>query len=288
MKLTNKLGLPEAIVNAVRNDSYSRGDADISITGLLRPPRIRILEEKHKDELQEDASDRIWSLFGQAIHTVLERANVVGVAERRLSMEVEGWTLSGGMDLYEANGTLSDYKMTSVWKVIKGDLEEWTHQLNLYSVLLRHHGNQVNSLQIVAILRDWSKMEAERDRLYPQAQVVNIPIELYRPEAAEKLLRERVRLHQMANLSRLPLCTASERWQRPDIWAVMKFGRKSAVKLYNNEKEANQHAQSGPRLSVIFRPGASVRCAAYCSVSKFCDQYQKELDSANWSPDEAS
>ena len=30
MKLTNKLRLPEAIVRAVQNDSYTKGEADIS------------------------------------------------------------------------------------------------------------------------------------------------------------------------------------------------------------------------------------------------------------------
>src|SRR3954463_10849323 len=38
MKLTNRLGLPEPIVAAVANDGYSRGDADISVTSLLKPP----------------------------------------------------------------------------------------------------------------------------------------------------------------------------------------------------------------------------------------------------------
>ena len=276
MKLTNKLDLPQAIVDAVRNDGYTRGDSHISVTGLLRPPRLAVLEAKHAAEIEEDVSDRIWSLFGQSIHTILERANRVGVAERRLSIEIEGWKISGGMELYEENGILCDYKTTSVWKLIKGDLEEWEKQLNMYSVILRHHGHKVNRLQVIAILRDWSKGEAERDPLYPQAQVVNVEINLWDETEAFKFMRTRVILHQQAQFS-LPECSSEDRWARPDVWAVMKEGRKTAVKLYENENDAKAHVGFDKALSVVHRPGVSVRCKSYCRVSKFCSQYQASL-----------
>lgn len=274
--LTNRAALPQAIVDAVANDGYSRGDANISVTGLLRPPRLATLEERHANEIVEDASDRIWSLFGQSIHTILERANRVAVAERRLSMEVEGWTVSGGMDVYEESGALLDYKTTSVWKVIKGDLEEWEKQLNLYAVILRHHGHAVNKLQVIAILRDWSKMEAERDVTYPQAQVVNINIPLWDNERALRFMTERVILHKQARVL-LPHCSPEDRWARADVWAVMKNGRKTAVKLYPTENEARAHVGFDRNFYVTHRPGMSVRCKSYCPVSKFCKQYQESL-----------
>lgn len=274
--LTNRAELPQAIVDAVLNDTYSKGDADISVTGLLRPPRLAALEEQHRSEIVEDASDRIWSLLGQAVHTILERANRIAVAERRLSIEIEGLKISGGMDVYEEGGILHDYKVTSVWKVIKGDLEEFTKQLNLYSVILRHHGHKIERLQVIAILRDWSKMEAERDPSYPQSQVVNINIPLWEPARAEAFMRERIILHKQARLS-LPECTPEDRWARPDVYAVMKKGKKRAEKLYSTENEAKAHVGFDKNLSVVFRPGASVRCQSYCPVSKFCKQYQESL-----------
>lgn len=277
-RLTNRSELPQSIVDAVLNDAYSKGDADISVTGLLRPPRLAALEDKHENEIVEDASDRIWSLFGQAIHTILERANRTAVAERRLSIKMEGLTVSGGMDLYEDHGALSDYKVTSVWKLVKGDLDEWEKQLNLYSVILRHHGHKVEKLQIVCLLRDWSKMEADRDPAYPQAQVVNVPISLWEPAKAEKFMRERIILHKQAKIS-LPECSPEDRWARPDVFAVMKTGRKTAVKLYSTMDEAKTHVGFDRALSVQHRPGMSVRCKAYCPVSKFCTQYQQELAS---------
>lgn len=277
MKLSNRLNLPDAIVAAVQNDEYSHGTAHISVTGLLRPPRIGVLEKAHENELESDVSEHIWSLMGQSIHSILERANKTGIAERRLSMECNGWQISGGMDLVHDDGILTDYKMTSVWKIIKGIDDEWEKQLNLYAVLLRQHGHQVKRLQVVTILRDWSKMKASLEADYPQAQVVNIEIPLWPEGVAIEFMKERVILHQQASLENLPLCTPAERWQREDVFAVMKIGRKSAVKLYDNENEALKHIEGLSDLSLVKRPGLSVRCREYCSVSKFCKQYQSSL-----------
>lgn len=275
MKLTNRAGLPEAIVEAVRNDGYSRGDADISVTALIGPPRKAAIEERYAAELEEDASDRIWSLLGQSIHTILERANRSGVAERRLSIVVEGWKLSGGMDLYEEGDTLADYKTTSAWSVKGGVKDEWEKQLNCYAEILRNHGHAPKRLKIVAILRDWSKLEARRDPEYPQSQVVQFDVPLWEQERAKSYIRERVILHQQARVS-LPECTADERWAKPTKYALMKVGGLRAVKLYDSETDARAHASVDPRnLRVEVRPGESTRCEAYCSAARFCTQFQK-------------
>jgi len=272
--MTNRANLPDAIVTAVVNDSYNKGDAQISVTGLLKPPRMSTLEEQHGHEITEDVSERIWSLLGQAVHMILERANRTAIAERRLSMEIEGWKISGAMDVYEEKGILSDFKITSVYKLLQGDLDEWASQLNLYSVLLRHHGHHVSKLQIIAILRDWSKLEAARNPDYPQAQVVNIPLPLWEPEKSLAFMRERVILHQQARVT-LPECSAKERWAKPDVWAVMKVGRKSAVKLCSTDREALELATTDKKYYVAHRPGLSIRCSAYCSIFKFCLQGQQ-------------
>ena len=44
MKYTNKHDIPKEIIRAIENDQYTRGNSDISVTGLLQPPRIRLLE----------------------------------------------------------------------------------------------------------------------------------------------------------------------------------------------------------------------------------------------------
>jgi hypothetical protein len=283
MKLTNRQNLPEAFVLAVSNDPYSRGDADISVTGLLKPPKAAVIERAHWDEIEEDVSDRVWALLGQVTHLILERANMTAVAERRLSVEMEGWKISGGMDLYNDRDVLTDYKLTSVWKLVKGDVADWENQLNLYAVILRANGIEPKQMQIVAILRDWSKREAERDPAYPQAQVVNVPIRLWAPERAERFMRERVILHRQARLTGdLPDCTKEDRWERGECWAVKKVGQKKAMSggIFSTEAEAKAFVGFDKDKVIEHRPGVSTRCASYCSALPWCVQGKALVDRA--------
>jgi hypothetical protein len=277
MKLTNRQNLPQPLVDAVANDGYSRGASDISITQLIAPPQKVALEEQHKDDIEEDVSDRIYSLLGQSIHTILERATTAGIAERRLSIKVRGWVVSGAMDYYTADGLLQDYKLTTVWKFKNGQVPmEFEQQLNMLAEILRENGEKVARLQIVGILRDWSKMEAQRDADYPQSQVVVRNVELWPSEQAKAFIAERVEMHQAARKS-LPECTPEERWAKPDMYAVMKPGGKRALKLHTSIIDATQHASSVTGGTIVKRPGESTRCKSYCAASKFCSQYQKEL-----------
>lgn len=279
MIVTNRQGLPEAIVEAVKNDGYSRGAADISVTGLLKPPRLSALEALNAPAITEDASDRIWSLVGQVMHGILERANKSGIAERRLSIKVRGWIVSGSMDLYHEAGLLQDYKFVTAWKFKDGGIPiEYEQQLNCYAEILRQNGESVERAEIVAILRDWSKREAMRNEGYPQAQVIRRPARLWAPEEAQAFMDERVRLHQQAR-EILPECSAEERWQDPTTYAVMKKGAKRALKIYESGADAYAHAgQDAANLSVEVRRGEPVRCMSYCSVAKFCRQYQDEIN----------
>lgn len=271
--LTNRMHLPDGIVAAVTNDPYSRGASDISVTQLITPPYQRQLRETV--EPIEDVSDRIWSLLGQATHTILERAyRGKGEVEERLFTAVNGWTVSGQYDVIE-DGTLMDYKITSVWSV-KGDAKvEWEQQLNLLRLLAHRNGKIITSLRIIAILRDWSKAKAKTEPDYPQAQVVPVDITMWPLEQAEAYLLARVKAHQQAAP---PPCTPEERWQTETVYAVMKIGRKSAVRLHDKMADAQAHVQQlGPGHSVTTRPGQFRRCAEYCNVAHRCPQYSSEV-----------
>lgn len=280
MKLTNRQNLPEAFVNAVRNDGYTRGDADISITQAIDAPQVVELTRRHEDEIEEDVEDRVWSLFGQGVHTVLERANVKSIAERRLTAEIEGWKVSGGMDLYDIDGTLTDYKTCSVWSLIFDGVEKWTKQLNCYAVILRRNGFKVEKLQVVAMIRDWQRSRAEREADYPQSMVVNINITVWPAEVAEKYLRERVILHKQARLSaEMPACTNKEMWVRDEAWAVKKIGAKVAMRggVFKTEAEARAFMGFDKGLLLEHRPGTPNRCINYCNVTRWCAQFRATM-----------
>lgn len=280
MKLTNALGLPDAIVRAVAADDYTRGRANISVTGLISSPRMSYLRELHDDEITEDVSDRIFSLWGRAVHHILEQTgdDAKSLVEERLYTECEGWTVSGAFDrlalIEEGNDMflLQDWKNVSVWAIMLGEKPDWIRQLNLYALLLRRHSFPVGRAQIVAILRDWQRSKAEQRADYPQAPVAVVDVPLWSVEEQEQYLTERVRLHQAVRAGgELPPCTAKERWERPTQYALMKAGNKRASRVYDNEEEAA--AAVKPGYAVEVRLGASVRCQkAYCSAFPFCDQ----------------
>lgn len=275
-KLTNKYGLPDALVSALSADWYSQ-PGHISVTGLIQPPRIRVLTQRYADQIEEDASDGIWRLLGSAVHDVLQRADTDGVQEQRLSMEIAGWKVTGQADLMEG-GVLSDYKITSVWAGINGVKPEWEAQLNCYAALMLYHGVMVQDAQIVCIYRDWNKGRAKQGGDYPPVPAGRLQVNLWGYKQAEEYMQNRVQIHQAAeNLSdhELPLCTPEERWAKPDTWAVMKKGRKSAVRVLDAEETAMQMAeQKGKDHYVEYRPGQDVRCQDYCPCSPFCDYYK--------------
>ena len=52
-QITNKAGYPEVLVRAVENDSYSRGKANRSVTGLISPARQSALKEIQANEIAQ-------------------------------------------------------------------------------------------------------------------------------------------------------------------------------------------------------------------------------------------
>ena len=279
MKLTNKLRLPDAIVRAIANDSYTKGEADISVTELLSPPQMRRLRRDHADALEEDASDRIYSLLGQSMHTIIERAtagDAAVMAETTVYSEYGGWVVKGQADhLLLATGELLDFKMTSVYKVKSGTVpREWVEQTNIYRRMLqREKGIEIPSLAIIVILRDWSKNKSRQTQDYPQSQVLRMDVPLWTAEQTDAFILERVRLHQ----AEVPQpCSDYDIWAKPDVYAVMKRGNLRAVRTYDNAFDAELHAGQSSAFYVEHRPGEAVRCQEWCQVAHLCSQWRDD------------
>lgn len=292
MKLTNKQNLPAPLVAAVEADDYDAGDSDITVTQLISPPRLVALRKIHEDELEEDASERIWALMGKSIHKILEQAEGTMLAERRLYTEVGGWKVSGAYDRMALisggafSARLQDYKMASVWEAIHGVKEERKQQLNLLAHLARLNGYTIDGLEVVYIFRDWSKTKALQGGDYPKHQVLRAPVPLWTSDVADEYLRERVMLHQAAQdgFREPPDCTPEDRWHKPDTWAVMKEGRKSALRVLDSDGAAQEWAvlnagyPDDHKIFISHRPGEDTRCEHYCPVAQFCTQFQESKD----------
>lgn len=289
MKITNRSNFPEALVKAVEADPYTKGGADYSVTELLKPPRMTALTRLNKAEMKDDVGDRLWSLYGQIAHTILERANVADLVEKRFFAKFtlpsgKEVTVSGQVDtLSLVNGILTDWKFTTAWGFKAGQpvKAEWVAQLNMQLECLRQNGLDATALQIVGLLRDWSKLEAQRSEDYPKKGVVTVPIEIWTRDRTVSFILERIALHEEAKQvekdEELPLCTPEERWAKQDTWAVMRGQRAIRFGVCFTERAAQEMHAKNPGTRIEFRPGFSTRCSAYCSVSDFCTQYQKTM-----------
>ena len=291
MKITNKYNLPDIIVNVVERPTYSKGNANISATQILNSPKIVALTKKYDDQLEQDVSGMIWSVLGSAMHGVLEHGKSENsIVEQRLHAEVDGWLISGAVDLqevYDDGIVISDYKLTSTWSAMN-DKPEWEQQLNIYAWLIETHKKvPIKGLNIVAFLRDWSSREAENKENYPRAAMVQIPITLWSMEEREAYIKGRIAKHSEAEYAietgdSLPDCTPKEMWEKPTTYAVKKIGGVRAKYVLDSMEAALKSLEElGKDYEIEIRPGERTRCANYCQVNKWCKQYQNYLIELN-------
>lgn len=281
MNISNIYGLPQALIEAVRNDPYNPGSGNISVTKLIDAPQRRILIKKFKDSIVEDASERIWSLLGQAVHTILERQDQGKsvIAEDRLYADISGWKVSGQFDRMDLrDGVLDDYKVTGTYKAMMDDHVEWERQLNVLRWLAVTNGYIVHKLRIVAILRDWHKSGLLRDpNNYPKVPVKIIEIPMWDIGETKAYVENRVWIHQMAEEGDVKPCSDEERWFSGTTYALMKQGGKRAIKIFERKEDAEEKLADG--CFVEERRGTYRRCADYCEVSKFCEQHRLDRES---------
>src|SRR5215469_2759470 len=291
MKITNRFNLPEPFVAAVTADDYVRGDANYTTTELITPTRILSLRKQHDADLVEDASERVWAMQGQMRHLVLERIAKADpsryLVEQRFDAVMPGGIkISGQIDLFNfKDGTLYDWKETSVWKFLIGNTKEWEQQANINLFLLRNNGLTVHGLKNIAILKDWKIREARIAKLskgkkdYPPCAIHVMDMPMWSMGEAQAFIMERVKTHE-ENMAKPPVCTKKERWQRDATFAVMHRDKKRAIKLCDNRDmaeavmmEAMKRARPGEasRFYIEERGAEPVRCLDFCAVQIYCD-----------------
>lgn len=288
MKITNKFNIPQTFMNVLDRPQYSKGKAHLSVTQLLNSPKIVALTRKFEDQIETDASDMVWSIFGTAVHNVLEHGKDDNhIVEQRIHKEYDGWHISGAIDLQVVNDKgidVKDYKTTTVWAVMNEKIE-WEMQLNMYAGLVEDVKKiPVTSVGIVAIIRDWNRRESTTREGYPEAPIKELPIRLWSKEERDAFISNRIALHSACEFAietdgELPDCTPEEMWEKPTVWAVRKTGNKRAHSLYETEQLATEALKElGDKYEMEIRKGERTRCANFCPVNTWCIQYKTYVE----------
>ena len=288
MKITNKQGLPAPLVALLARDFYTKGASQYSVTELMSPPKIRRMREQYDEEMEVDATKLIASQLGTFMHARLEKKSVDGYTnEERIFHSIDGITISGAVDLQEHTEegiVIIDYKFVKAWSVMKSK-DDWVTQLNIYKWLVETVKKQkVCGLKICAIIKDYTAHSTQEN--YPEAEAVMIDIPMWDSVTTETYVRKRLEMHRAAKQAQefgedLEPCTDEDRWMSETIYAVKREGRKTAIRVFKTIEEANELAEK-EKGYVEERKGEPRRCIGdFCGVSKWCKQYQGELNDAS-------
>jgi len=290
MIITNNLNLPEGFVKAVSTEKHNAKGC-LSATTLIQGIKQTILTDHYWDLLEEDVSDRIWAIFGTAVHSVLEQEGEYDFTEQKMSYKIGNITVTGRIDNYNMkHGYIDDYKTASVNKVKFKNFTDWYLQGMIYAWLLRKNGFKAERCRFIAILKDHSKSEALRDSQYPKD-----PVYIYQfPVTPQGLFKIGIYINnKIAEYQRclalpdneIPPCTPEERWDRPPTFAVMKNGSKRAVKLFDKQEDADLFAETKAKGHFVeYRKGESIKCRSYCLCKRFCNFYQESVNSVYQEP----
>jgi len=325
VKFTNKFNIPQEFVDAIILDNHVV-NGDISVTTLIDAPQVRMLRKTTDYEIdvtdqmamfigtaiherletahqatydartlwkassvlsrigEEKGSKRLNDIVDEKLK---EKMNDDVLTEQTLTIESNGWTVSGTVDRYiKSEKKLRDYKtITASALAFPEQKTSWKLQQNIYAAMLRSIGYEVESIEIVAIVKDWSKMKLMTSKDYPKSPIVIIPLEVGDNDKVIDYIGKRVLIHQRAEQGEKIPCTKTDRWAKEDTFAVKKIGGKKALRNFPSKKmaesfinENNFKYPEGQGLFIEFRPAESFRCKNYCSMSSVCPQYKAELE----------
>ena len=280
-------------------NDYDHHPGTRSASALIAPVRKTILYERHPDELDVDYEDLIAPRYGDALHASLEKVfkGKKGFdTERRMfgNVHIDGpaYIISGKFDLLVKQPQnklhLWDGKSTSAWGIIYGSHKaDWSKQISIYRWLIYNDPHYENwsvddVANIFAWCTDWQRSRAKQSKDYPATRVVEMTVDLMPYEETEAFIKERLRgLLQAEKLQdqNLPYCTNEELWKDPDEYAVMKEGRKSAVRAhFKSEEECNEFiatvTKDQDKHYIEARPSKARRCG-YCGARPVCHQYRE-------------
>ncbi len=313
-KYTNKnnVSMPLAVWLMHDDYDYDKRENVISATSLLKPLRALILSHQNKGlDKTVDIMDLVSSRMGSAIHAIAEKAwssrgnitkalqalqvsnldeklvinpdkveegQIPVYVEQRHEKEINDYIISGKYDLV-VDGTVSDYKSTSVWSYIfDSNALKYTQQASIYKWLAPDRITD-NAVHIQYIFTDWSASQAARDSSYPQTRVITKEYPIWSVEQTQHFISEKLDLltnYLDSPQTELPQCDKEDLWESDTVYKYYKNPAKMAraTKNFDSLDEANVRLATDGGVGTVVTVRGEVKACRYCEVSDICDQAQ--------------
>jgi len=286
----------------MERERYS-SSGDYSVTDLINPARVVRLKKRYGESADQPLSSMIPAMLGTAIHEYFEKYLKLWVVksqypnlhfEEQLTHSFQvgevDRTVSGRYDIRDG-GHMYDIKSCKVWKLIYDpDMKEWHEQQNLYDYLCYLNDIHLESINIIALYKDWQEGNALRNRDYPQTQIAEYGLTRWDRDTQLDFLFTNLAKHvacEETQDDQLPPCTREERWERfPDgaeiHYAVMKTQTaKRAARVFKGGTLSDAMAQAKAKVRGLssdsmleVRYATRTRCERYCAVNEWCNDYQ--------------
>lgn len=313
--LTNNQNIPLALTVWLCKDEYDHNNDPntISATSLIKPVRQFILNEKLPNS-EIDISSLIASRMGTAIHNSaedswkdldnvkkafklhgypnkfinrvkvnpskeeLEPDTIAVYLEQRVSKQIEEFTVSGKFDMV-LNGTLYDYKSTSVYTYINdSNAQKYIEQASIYRYLNPDIITE-DSINIEYIFTDWSRASAYSNKNYPTSRVKEVSYPLMSLNETERFIKNKlndIRKFRNASNSAIPLCSDSDLWIEPTKYKYYKDSSKlvRSTKNFDDSASAYKHL-SEQNTGIVLEVKGKAKACNYCNARAICTQYEQ-------------
>lgn len=222
--------------------------------------------------------------------TSLNPGQIPVYVEQRVEKEVPGtsdafdmpFIVTGKYDLV-LDGTLNDYKSTSVWTYIyDSNADNYTKQGSIYKWL---NPDKITSdyININYIFTDWSKAKARADpKQYPQLKVLTKKYPLWGEPETESWIMNKLEAYQaLSNSSQelLPECSKEELWASETVYKYYKNPNSltRATKNFASMDEALVRKSNDGDVGTIVTVPGEVKACRYCPVVDICQQAETML-----------
>ena len=318
-KYTNKNNVSLALAVFLMYDDYEYNERSnsISATGLIKPLRQLVLSKQNPALLKTvDIADLVSTRMGSAIHKGCEDAwtdldnvsnalRVLGASEdaisrikinpettntgetpvyveQRVEKEIDDFVISGKYDLI-LDGTLNDYKSTSVWSYIyDSNADNYIKQGSIYKWLSPDKITD-SYMNINYIFTDWSAVKAKADaKSYPQQRVLTKKYPLWSREETQNWIQNKLaqyKLHSNTPQEGLLECTDEELWATEETFKYYKNPNKldRSTKNFKTMNEALVRKSADGDVGIIKTVPGEVKACRYCPVVGVCTQAETML-----------